>query len=86
VQSGQYFAELTRRNLVKRRTFFPEYGGEGVNTRRKLLSQGEFDVIVCATSGISARSRRVFLARFTSAMEWSDTGKKMIVHQESCNP
>jgi hypothetical protein len=56
-----------------------------VRAGRKLLSQHEFSVIVFAASGISARSRRVAKARFTTAVEWSKKGKKTILHQDCCS-
>ena len=71
---------------MKERTFCLEYGGEGVNTGRKLLSMDEFAVIIFATSGDFRAFPEGVLAWLTSAMEWSSTGKKMIVHQEILNP
>ena len=57
-----------------------------VRAGRKLLSQQEFAVIVFAASGISARSRIVAGARFTTAVEWSRKGRKTILHQDCCSP
>lgn len=57
-----------------------------VRTGRKSLSEQEFAVVVFAATGISARSRRVARARLTFAVEWSDKGKRTILHQDCCNP
>lgn len=57
-----------------------------VRERQKFLSQHEFAVIVCAASGIAARSRVFKRARVTFAVEWSKKGKKTILHQDCCNP
>jgi hypothetical protein len=46
----------------------------------------EFAVIIFATSGDFRAFPEGVLAWLTSAMEWSSTGKKMIVHQEILNP
>jgi len=55
-----------------------------VSTGRKFLSEQEFSVVVFAATGIPARSRRVAKARLTLAVEWSDKGKKTILHQNCC--
>jgi len=55
-----------------------------VSTGRKFLSEQEFSVVVFAATGIPARSRRVAKARLTFAVEWSDKGKKTILHQNCC--
>lgn len=47
----------------------------------KYLSEQEFGVIVFAASGISAHSRLVARARITAAVEWSNKGKKTILHK-----
>ena len=52
----------------------------------KFLSEQEFAVVVFAATGISARSRTAARARVTFAVEWSDKGKKTILHQDCCNP
>ena len=57
-----------------------------VRTGEKFLSELEFGVVVFAATGISARSRRVAKARLTFAVEWSNKGKKTILHQDCCNP
>ncbi len=57
-----------------------------VRTGEKFLSEQQFVVVVFAATGISARSRRVARARLTFAVEWSDRGKKTILHQDCCNP
>jgi len=51
----------------------------------KFLSEQEFAVVVFAATGISARSRNVGRARLTFAVEWSDKGKRTILHQDCCN-
>ena len=57
-----------------------------VRTGQKFLSEQEFIVVVFAATGVSAHSRRVARARVTFAVEWSDKGKKTILHQDCCNP
>ena len=61
-----------------------------VRTGKKFLSELEFSVVLFAATGIPARSRRVARARLTFAVEWSDEGKKTILHQDwgkdRCNP
>ena len=57
-----------------------------VRKGRKFLSEQEFVVVVFAATGIPAQSRRVARARLTFAVEWSDKGKKTILHQDCCNP
>jgi hypothetical protein len=52
----------------------------------KFLSEQEFAVVVFAATGISARSRNIGRARLTFAVEWSDKGKRTILHQDCCNP
>lgn len=49
---------------------------------RKFLSELEYSVLVFAASGISARSQRVAKARVTFAVEWSEKGKRTILHQD----
>jgi hypothetical protein len=49
----------------------------------KLLSEQEFSVVVFAASGISANSRSAAKARITAMVEWSNKGKKSILHQDS---
>jgi hypothetical protein len=56
-----------------------------VRIGQKFLSELEFGVVVFAATGIPARSRRVTKARFTFAVEWSEKGKKTILHQDCCN-
>ena len=53
-----------------------------VRLRPMLHSEQEFAVIVFAASGISAHSRSAAKARITAVVEWSDKGKKSIVHQD----
>lgn len=53
-----------------------------VHIGRKFLSQHEWAVIIFAASGISAHSRRVAKARITAVIEWSNKGKKTILHQD----
>lgn len=66
---------------------FPIYCTEiAVRTGQKFLSEQEFAVVVFAATGISARSRRIAKARLTFAVEWSDKGKRTILHQDCCNP
>ena len=57
-----------------------------VRTGQKTLSEQEFVVVLFAATGISARSRRIARARLTFAVEWSDKGKRTILHQDCCNP
>jgi len=57
-----------------------------VRVGQKFLSEQEFVVVLFAATGISARSRRIARARLTFAVEWSDKGKKTILHQDCCNP
>jgi hypothetical protein len=57
-----------------------------VRAGRKLLSQHEYAVIVFAASGVSAHSRSVARARMIAAVEWSNKGKKTILHQDCCSP
>lgn len=62
---------------------FPVYCTElTVRTGQKFLSEQEFVVVVFAATGISARSRRIAKARLTFAVEWSEEGKKTILHQD----
>lgn len=56
-----------------------------VRIGRKFLSEHEFSVIVFAASGISANSRRVAKARMTAVVEWSNKGKRTILHQDCCS-
>ena len=66
---------------------FPIHSSEmTVRAGLKLLSQHEFAVIVFAASGISAHSRGVARARVTVAVEWSNKGRKTILHQDCCGP
>lgn len=66
---------------------FPIYCTEmTVRTAEKFLSEQEFAVVIFAATGISARSRRIARARLTFAVEWSDKGKRTILHQDCCNP
>lgn len=70
---------------------FPIYCTEmTVRTGQKFFSEQEFAVVVFAATGISANSRRVARARVTFAVEWSNEGKKTILHQDwdkdCCNP
>ena len=53
-----------------------------VRVRPKLLSEQEFAVTVFAASGISANSRSAAKVRITAMVEWSDKGKKSILHQD----
>jgi hypothetical protein len=57
-----------------------------VRIGEKFLSEQEFVVVLFAATGISACSRRVARARLTFAVEWSDKGKRTILHQDCCNP
>ena len=57
-----------------------------VRVGEKFLSEQEFVVVLFAATGISARSRRIARARLTFAVEWSNKGKKTILHQDCCNP
>lgn len=57
-----------------------------VRTGQKFLSEVEFAVVVFAATGIPACSRRVARARLTFAVEWSNKGKRTILHQDCCNP
>ena len=57
-----------------------------VRSGQKILSEQEFVVVLFAATGISARSRRIARARLTFAVEWSDKGKRTILHQDCCNP
>jgi hypothetical protein len=57
-----------------------------VRVGEKLLSEQEFVMVLFAATGISAGSRRVARASQTFAIEWSDKGKKTILHQDCCNP
>jgi len=57
-----------------------------VRIGRKFLSEQEFAVVVFAATGISACSRNVGRARLTFAVEWSNKGKRTILHQDCCNP
>ena len=61
-----------------------------VRSGQKILSELEFVVVLFAATGIPARSRRVAKARLTLAVEWSEEGKKTILHQDwgkdRCNP
>jgi len=51
----------------------------------KSLSRHEFAVIVFAASGISAYSRSFARARLTAVVEWSEKGRKTILHQDCCS-
>ena len=53
-----------------------------VRVQPKLLSEQEFAVTVFAATGISAHSRSAAKARITAMVEWSDKGKKSILHQD----
>jgi hypothetical protein len=57
-----------------------------VRVGEKLLSEQEFVMVLFAATGISARSRRVARACLTLAVEWSDKGKRTILHQDCRNP
>ena len=61
-----------------------------VRTGQKFLYELEFVVVIFAATGIPARSRRAAKARLTFAIEWSDKGKRTILHQDlgrdRCNP
>jgi hypothetical protein len=54
-----------------------------VRSGQKSLCEQDFAVIVFAASGISAHSRRVATARITAVVEWSNKGKKTILHKDS---
>ena len=56
-----------------------------VRIGQKFLSELEFGVVVFAATGIPAHSRRVGKARLTFAVEWSEKGKRTILHQDCCN-
>ncbi len=51
-------------------------------TGQKFLSDLEFVVVLFAATGIPARTRRIARARLTLAIEWSEEGKKTILHQD----
>ncbi len=53
-----------------------------VRSGQKFLSEQEFVVVLFAATGIPARSRRIAKARLTLAVEWSEEGKKTILHQD----
>ena len=56
-----------------------------VRAGQKFLSELEFRVVVFAATGVPARSRSIAKARVTFAVEWSNKGKKTILHQDCCN-
>lgn len=62
-------------------SFSIHFAGMTVHTGRKIVCEQEYGVVIFAASGISAHSRRVARARVTAVVEWSDKGKKTILHK-----